>query len=191
MTHIRMTQTYKGLPVVGGELIVHLTEDKVAGINGRFVADLDLPTQPTITPDQATAQALAFVKDHGGLNARVSEDPHRKRLGLAKRVNRAKSDLVIVVKEKNIGRLALTIQVEYEGPDGIEIDELFVDAENGQILDRHPLIWRAKYRQIYDAKNKDYDSLPGIWQFNEGGSSSDTAAMCAYKGTGTTYDFYS
>ncbi|MEO6326635.1 MAG: M4 family metallopeptidase, partial [Thermoanaerobaculia bacterium] len=33
-------------------------------------------------------------------------------------------------------------------------------------------------------------NLPGTLMFSEGGSSSDTAAMGAYNGTGTTYDYY-
>lgn len=172
MTHIRMTQTYRGLPVVGGELIVHLTEESVAGINGRFLADLDLATQPAITADQAAASALSFIVNEGGQNANVTEQPGP----------------VVWIDGKNRGRLALPIQVEYEGPDGVERDKLFVDAGDGQVLDRHPLIWRAKYRKIYDAKNS--FSLPGTLLFVEGGSSSDTAAMGAYNGTGVTYDFY-
>src|SRR5262249_26215565 len=73
MTHVRMTQTYKGIPVVGGKLIVHLTRHKVAGINGRFVADLDLSTEPTITLEQAADSALYFVNKDGASNASVVE----------------------------------------------------------------------------------------------------------------------
>lgn len=173
MTHVRMTQLYRGVPVVGGELIVHLTEDKVTGINGRFVADLDLPTFPAITSARAADQARAIIVGEGGVNPNASE----------------KTEPVIFVNEEKVGRLALPIQVEYEGPEGIEIDRLFVDAENGQVLGRHPLVWRAKSRKIYHAKNT-YALSDDTLIFEEGGSSSDTAAMNAYNFTGTTYDFY-
>jgi vibriolysin len=172
MTHIRMTQTYRGLPVVGGELIVHLTEENVAGINGRFVADLDLATQPAITADQAAASALSFIANQGGQNANVTEQ----------------AEPVVWIDGKNRGHLALPVQVEYEGPEGVEHDKLFVDAGDGQVLDRRPLIRRAKHRKIYDAQNK--TDLPGKFLFEESGSSSDAVAMNAYNHSGTAYDFY-
>ena len=42
--NVRMAQTYKGLPVVDGELTVHLDDDSVLGISGRFMPDLAVDT---------------------------------------------------------------------------------------------------------------------------------------------------
>jgi hypothetical protein len=64
--HIRMTQTYKGVHVLGGELIVHMTSDRVTGINGRFVQNLQLSTLPVLGVDEAESSAAADVELRGG-----------------------------------------------------------------------------------------------------------------------------
>lgn len=175
MTHVRMAQTYKGLPVVGAELVVHLTEDKVVGINGQFVPDLDLKTQPLITADQAAASARSFIESQGG---RISQPAETR-------------SPVVVVDEAGTGRLAIPVHIVYSDSEELEIDDIFVDAENGAVLKRHPLVWRAKGRKIFDGSQVPTSfPLPGEFIFGEGDTSSDSAAMGAYDGTGTAYDFY-
>ena len=40
--HVRLQQRYRGLLVVGSELIVHLEGNKVVGVNGRFTPDINV-----------------------------------------------------------------------------------------------------------------------------------------------------
>src|SRR5205085_7459776 len=69
--HVRMAQTYKGIPVVGGALDVHLSRDAVTGISGRFIADLALQANSSAANSaQAAAVAVAFARNEGHQNAR-------------------------------------------------------------------------------------------------------------------------
>ncbi len=55
----RYQQTYQGIPVMGGELIVNTNEDgDLYSMNGEVSPDLSLPTQPTIDSVQAAETAL-------------------------------------------------------------------------------------------------------------------------------------
>jgi Zn-dependent metalloprotease len=175
MTHVRMKQTYKGIEVISGELTVHLTEQRVVGINGHFVPDLELKTAPVITPDQAVSQAVEFVKAAAGLNPTLDSIGRR----------------VVFVDEGGAGHLAIPVRVRYSSQNGLEIDDIFVDATEGAVLGLHPLVWRSLLRSIYNGNQScDQNTLPGSLIFQEGGSSSDGVAMAAYDGTGKTYQFY-
>jgi len=58
MRHVRMKQQYQGLPVIGGEMIAHFTNDDVLRtVNGNFVADLELDVTPALTIADATRLA--------------------------------------------------------------------------------------------------------------------------------------
>jgi zinc metalloprotease ZmpA len=59
-SHVRMARTYAGLPVLGGDLVVH--QSRAGAWEGRSQAldrDLALATTPTLTPAAAAAAALA------------------------------------------------------------------------------------------------------------------------------------
>jgi Zn-dependent metalloprotease len=60
-THVRFFQTYDGLPVVFGEMIVHLnTKGEVYAVNGKFAKDIFISTSPSIT--EADAQNIARLQ---------------------------------------------------------------------------------------------------------------------------------
>lgn len=174
MTHVRLTQTYKGIPVVGGELIVHLSQEKVTGINGRFVPDLALSTEPVLTTDQAAEQARLFISNTVGDKARILET----------------RGPVIFTEAGKVQGLALPVRVQYSGAQGTEIEDLFIDAVNGDVLGRHPLVWRAKHITVYNGNRScDQNTLPGTLM-GLSGNNLDEAGLAALKGAHTTYDFY-
>src|SRR5262249_57055164 len=92
-------------------------------------------------------------------------------------------------------------QIKYEDQDGPEIDDLFIDAQNGEVLGRHPQVFRAEIRNIYNANNG--TSTPGTFMFGTQTSppylfvppntaqQNDQSAMNAYNFSDTTYRFYS
>lgn len=169
-THVRMTQTFRGIPVVGGELIVHMTDDDVIGINGRFVPDLDVDTRVSISDSTAAARALGYIESQGGVDLQVTE---------------------IRPNVIHSGRMAIPVHVGYSHVNGDEIDEIYIDAKTGAILGKEPLVHRAKNRQVYNGNQScSTSSLPGTLMFSEGGSSTDTVAMGAYNNTGYTWDYY-
>lgn len=174
--HVRLQQTYRGLPVVGGELIVHLDQQQVLGVNGEFVPDLELEVTPRISERQAVAAATARVEADGGLPEGVVE------VGPP-----------VVYAREGTPFLALPVLVYYSYEGSPHLDIFYVDARTGEVKGLEPRLFTAKYRTIYNLNQKCIytgSELPGTFMFSEGGSSSDQSAMGAYNGTGTTYDFY-
>ena len=171
--HIRMQQTFQGLPVVGGELIVHMTGDSVIGISGHFVPDINVPTQPTLSREVLQQVALRRIADDAGKHARVES------IGAP----------IVFVDDDDNASLAVPVQVSYIGKQGVQIDDLYVDANAGYIVGVRPRVMRARVRKVYDA-HQSCSVLPGTYLFGEGGTSSDSVAVAAYTNTGKTYDFY-
>jgi vibriolysin len=171
--HVRMQQTFQGLRVVGGELIVHMTDDSVIGINGHFVPDISVPTQPTLAREVLQQVALQRVADAAGLNARIES------VGTP----------VVFLDDDDNASLAVPIQISYIGKQGVQIDDLYVDANAGFVVGVRPRVMRAKVRKLYNA-HQSCSVLPGSYMFGEGGTSSDSVAVAAYTNTGKTYDFY-
>ncbi len=64
MTHVRYGQRYKGIPVFGGQIIVHLEKNKgIKSANGKVVPDISLDTSPGISEDQALEKARELWKE--------------------------------------------------------------------------------------------------------------------------------
>ena len=56
---IRYQQSYQGIPVIGGELIINTNESgDLYSMNGEVSPDLSLSTQPTVDSEQARQSAL-------------------------------------------------------------------------------------------------------------------------------------
>lgn len=169
--HVRFRQTLRGLPVVGGELAVHV--DKSTGtiyaINGTFVPDENLPRAAALRAEEALQQAAR----EAGIISGVALD---------------KPQLVYVVRENGKAYLAWTTRVAFEDEKGEHLDRIYADAVTGELVTSEALIHTALYRKIYTANNG--TSLPGTLMFQEGGSSSDSVAMAAYNGLGYTYNYY-
>ena len=62
-THVRMDRTYRGLEVLGGDLVVHQgPQGAWRGVSQTLDAPLDVATSPRVTAADATARALAPAK---------------------------------------------------------------------------------------------------------------------------------
>src|SRR5512139_2398654 len=63
-SHVRLAQVYRGLPVFGYQLVVHLdAQNQVVTVNGHFRPGLDLDTTPRVTPADAEQLALDDLLD--------------------------------------------------------------------------------------------------------------------------------
>ena len=62
---VRVDQTYEGLPVLGGEAIVHLRDHKVRAITDHLWRGLEVDTKPLVTASEALAIALADLAPRG------------------------------------------------------------------------------------------------------------------------------
>lgn len=61
----RILQYYKGVKVLGGEGILHLSGPRTRSVTDAFVKDLDLDTTPGVPPAEALAVAMAALAPKG------------------------------------------------------------------------------------------------------------------------------
>ncbi|MCI4568313.1 M4 family metallopeptidase [Lysobacter sp. CFH 32150] len=110
--HVRFERTYAGLPVIGGDLVVHSRDGRYKSISVSLGYDLDLSTRPTLKAADAIVLAGAeFGSDFVGMPA---------------------STLVVYARGRGAARLAWQVRVLNERADMTYM----VDARNGRILER-------------------------------------------------------
>lgn len=139
MTHVRFQQNFEGVPVFGGEGIVHLKKDlAVKSANGRFVSDISIDTKPKISEEEARQYAKKEWKKQFGSDSAESE----------------KSTLYIFNKEliesKKDGENLLVWQVELNQANPKRREFFFIDARNGELVFQITGIQKAINRRIYD-----------------------------------------
>jgi Zn-dependent metalloprotease len=169
--HIKLQQLLNGLPVVGGEYIVHSdASGNVFAMNGRLAADRGLPRNPSIDGWTAIERAAAQA---GAKNGTFGNQP----------------TLVYVVNERSNAYLAWTTTVSYN--DGQEhLDILYADATNGDLVLLDSIIQHARNRRTYNLNGG--TSLPGTLVLQETtGTTSDVSIQKAHDYAGVTYDYYS
>jgi Zn-dependent metalloprotease len=172
-SHIRYGQTKNGLPVIGGELIVHKDANgKIFMANGSARDGELVPAVARISGEAARAAAL----DNTVGRHIASEGDAR---------------LVYIRSEKdNRLKLAYHVVVTGEGLDLPIRDNVYVNALTGGIEATHSEIHSAKNRAVYSGNNT--TSLPGTLKRSEGGAvTGDSHVDGNYDHLGTTYDCYS
>ncbi|MDE3156642.1 MAG: M4 family metallopeptidase [Acidobacteriota bacterium] len=110
--HERLNQTYRGLPVFGGQIVRQVANGTVVSVFGRYFTGIDIGTQPAITAAAASKAAVAAQ----GANAVASGDP------------------VLGVLPMAGSRYVLAWQVEVRSP--WDIEQYYVDAKSGTVV-RH------------------------------------------------------
>jgi vibriolysin len=171
-THVKLRETIKGLPVFGGEYIVHSDANgNVVALNGHLAKDeARLPRNPTVDSGSAINSATAQL----GIN-------NWKALGSAA--------LTYVIDEKGNSYLTWMQRVSYTNAQGPQVDKVFADATTGDARLVAPENYYLKSRKVYTANNG--TTLPGTLLWSEGGTAtSDTTAQAAYNYAGNVYDYY-
>lgn len=170
MTHVRLAQVKHGLRVVSGQAIVHVDPDGVARSSETSLADRDLSATPTIAEDLAQRAAVADT---------------------TATVTATRSELVYVISNRD-RELYLAWEVRVEGAgDGLPvIDNVYVDATTGRVVDRHPRIYTAKKRAITNGANGVFPVSGAASAGNETTPPTEAIAKAAFDNTGSTYDCY-
>lgn len=58
MEHVRMQQLFKGIPITGGQLTVHMRGSLVSAVHSKTLRNIEqLQTSPTVTPSEAVTSA--------------------------------------------------------------------------------------------------------------------------------------
>jgi Zn-dependent metalloprotease len=130
-SHVRMTQTYRGIPVLGGELIVHVDQDGLFAINGRFVSDLDVPAIAPLAPTQAAGAATDWIRRAGGANVEVVDvlDP-------------------VIWGLDGEPVLTVPIRAMWAENEDLRFEDVYVDAVKGSVVGSLSRIYTAKNRKI-------------------------------------------
>lgn len=116
MSHVSLSQQYKGIPVFGSELAVHVSAaNKIMAVNGSYFPNIDLSVEPTI--DSGAAVEAAKRHNEGvNLVKREGEEPQ----------------LVVV---SPVGReAALSWKMTLLAEDSPAILVVFVDAHSGEVV---------------------------------------------------------
>ncbi|GGV08718.1 peptidase [Kitasatospora herbaricolor] len=137
--HLRYERTLGGLPVLGGDLIVHQRADgSVTSVDKAVEGQLSLPSlTPALSADKATAQAAGAVAATVGVAADKDEQP-------LKEVGQAGAAKLVVWAASGSPRLAYQTVVEGVRADGTPSRQTLVtDAASGEVLATHEDIQTA------------------------------------------------
>ncbi|MCX6880011.1 MAG: M4 family metallopeptidase [Verrucomicrobia bacterium] len=180
---IRLTQTYEGIPVFGGETVVQVNDaggvEYVSGNFDRDTSDLDekrLSIKPKLTADEAAAAAQAHYAP--------------KAAGQVLAVTPPELALFVPALLKLNGPRRLTWKMDVRSADEWTVAQLvFIDAHSGAFVLDIPLIHHAINRLISDAALT--TASPGTLVRSENGPESHIAdADAAYDQLGDVYNFY-
>lgn len=120
MTHLRLNQVYKGVPVFGGQVITHLDSASVRGVTGHaFEGVRGLDTTPALSVSHAVEAARAAVDDRDG----IVKEPQAKLVILPARDGSTSATLTYQVQ--------IPVDFKDKAP---EHHEIFVDAVDGHVV---------------------------------------------------------
>ncbi|MFD4903825.1 M4 family metallopeptidase [Kitasatospora purpeofusca] len=137
--HLRFERTYAGLPVLGGDLVVHQAAGgAVEAVDKAVAATIAVPSlTPSIPADKAAAQASGAVASSVGIAADKDESP------LAEVHQAGAAELVVWAADGN-PRLAYRTTVQGVRADGTPSSQLLVtDAAGGEVLSTHEQVQTA------------------------------------------------
>ncbi|MBI2437867.1 MAG: M4 family metallopeptidase, partial [Lentisphaerae bacterium] len=118
--HVRASQTYQGLKVFGGKVIVHFNPDGAAyQVNGRFVPDITVDVNPQITADDALRRATEDLAALGLSDGAITGPP----------------ELVIFAYQSQ-PRLAYALTLTATPPEA-NVWRYWIDAQDGAVLLRY------------------------------------------------------
>lgn len=178
---IRYQQHYQGLPVIGGELIVHLYNNAIVTASGKASRISALETAPAITPDEArvTAQRLISALYPESAGQLTASEPVLSVYNPS-----------VFGHDRDVNQLVW--QLELKSGDGAPIREfVLIDAQSGQMALHFNQVDFAKNRMIYDKNSVPSNTLPGTLRRSEGqAATGDAEVDSVYDFIGDTYDFY-
>lgn len=118
MTHVRLAQVYRGVPVYGSEMVVHFSAaGNIVTVNGSFTPAIDISVEPGVTAEAAVEEAVADIA--------VPAAPPVVNPPL----------LVIFPGEDGSGQLAWKIILESEEP--LQRILYFIDAQSGGLIAKY------------------------------------------------------
>lgn len=178
-SNIRLPQMYKGVPVYGRELVVHLDrQQQIVAVSGQYAPGLNIPSQATIARDEAEKVALDDLRQNELTPAESS--------GMQAAVLKGKTALNVYVDENGKATLTWNVQIATTSPLGEWT--IFVNARRPVVVHAIDGLNEAKYRKTYSAGNG--TDIPGRLLADEGERTSDVIGQAAHDAAGKVYDYY-
>lgn len=160
VTHAHLTQHFRGLPVLGGDVAVHTDPGGRRTVSGRPLGFDVAETTPHVDPARATRAATwAWARASTparSTDAHGGEPPHRdrspaggwavptERLGLASAdANAARLVLLDAAYPRRSGAVRLAYEVTVDVPARHERHAYYVDAASAQVITSVPLLCHA------------------------------------------------
>ena len=141
-SHVHLDQYYRGLPVFGARVVVHMNDQGITGTNGVFLKDLALSTTPQMSVASLRDRALAAARKlHPDADLAVESS----------RLMIYRSGLLKGVEGKDF----LAYEVIVRGAAGAAVRErVILNANTGAVLNRineiHAVLNRAIYTPTMD-----------------------------------------
>jgi Zn-dependent metalloprotease len=180
---VRFQQTYRGIPVIAGEMIVHMDSSRnILSANGEILPNIELDVTPVIDGTTAAQTAL---------------DVASKESGMAVEDLQASTPELWIYNPALLagykGATLLTWRVEVTPRERLAPVRQFVliEAQRGGVALSFNQVDNAKKRLTYDANGNNI--LPGTLVCNESTVNCNGGTGDAYKAhlyAGQTYDFY-
>ncbi|MEO8701641.1 MAG: M4 family metallopeptidase [Kofleriaceae bacterium] len=169
--HFRYTQVHKGLPVIGGDLVVHVdVKGAINAVNGSARGDISDSLGANPISQAAAMTTINSDARYGGM---------------------ASSGVRSVYVQSADGQIHKAYEATVEGMragDPIK-DRVYVDVDTNAIVAIHPTIHHAKNRSVYSVNNG--TTLPGTLKRSEGqGANADATVNLSYDHTGDVYEAY-
>jgi vibriolysin len=168
--HFRYDQVFDGMPVIGGELVVHVdVKGAINAVNGSARGDLgNLGTSPI-----SEATAMATIGRDIRFAGLTVASPRR----------------VMIQTDDGVLHAAYEAIASGTRSDTPVRDKVYVDLDTNTVIAQYPTVHTARNRKVYSANNG--TSLPGTLKRSEGqAANADATVNTAYDGAGNTYDAY-
>jgi len=182
-TRVSYQQMHQGLPVSGAVLRGHVSTDgRLTAVNGKFVPSIDLPTGAQVTRAAAARTAVASVTAQQPSIRKGAELSVKSSSLMIYRTNLTRGDA-------GTNHLVYEVQVG----DGHAVREfVYVDAQNGKIVDRVTGIQGARNRRVYEGT---YDPAspelpPPFWREGDPRPAADPAHEDEVAHGGYSYNLF-
>ena len=169
-THYRFTQQINGMEVVGSDVYMHVdARGAVYGINGSFSEGQLLPVKASLSAEDALVRGLS----------RAGIAPHKMNSAI---------NLVYVMGDDGDAYLAYETTVAYTDAQGPQVDIVYVDAHNGQMILKAPQHKYARSLATYSCSGTSCGTL--VSNSSNAINTGDGAADAAHNFAIATYDYY-
>lgn len=148
-THVTYEQRYRGLPVYGGMLKVHVdAAGDLTAVNGTIVPAIELATNPRLNAKQAKARAIAAVVADPPVGG--DDAPAKLKAG---KLDAESTQLLVyrtgLVKGEAGGTNELVYEVVVTNGANVR-DAVFVHAITGKVINRYTLVDNALFRRLFE-----------------------------------------